>query len=66
MMTGYVKLFNGNKNRGDYTEITYYNETGEQADPEEAVRVCIKEILASGEVVKETWGYCGEPRRKPA
>ena len=66
MMTGYVRLFNGNRNRGDYTEITYYDETGKQVDPEEAVRVRIREILASGEPVKETWGYCGQPRRKPA
>ncbi len=64
-MIGSVKLFNGNKSRGGYTEINYYDETGREVDPEEAVRVRIREVLASGEIVKESWGYCGTVR-KPA
>ena len=64
-MVGYVKLF-GSHNKGDYTEITYYDDTDRQVDPEEASRVRIREILANGAVVKETWGFCGKPKSKPA
>ena len=64
-MTGCVKLFGG-KNRGDYTEITYYDETGNQVDPEEASRIRIREILSNGAVVKETWGFVGKPDKRTA
>ena len=64
-MTGCVKLFGG-KNRSDYTEITYYDETDNQVDPEEASRVRIREILANGAVVKEIWGFVGKSGKRTA
>jgi hypothetical protein len=65
-MIGCVKLFNGNFNRGDYTEITYYDDADRMVDPEEATRVRIREILADGSVIKESWGFCGKVTRKTA
>ena len=66
IMIGCVKLFNSNHNRGDYTEITYYDETDRMIDPQEASRVRIREMLADGSVVKESWGFCGIPVKRPA
>ncbi len=66
MMIGSVKLYNGAKSKGDYTEISYYDETDHLVEPEEASRIRIREILANGEVVKETWGFCGKPMQRPA
>ena len=63
MMIGCVKLFNGNHNRGDYTEITYYDDTDQMVDPEEASRIRIREMLADGTVIKESWGFCGNGRK---
>ncbi|MCR4690643.1 MAG: hypothetical protein K5739_04810 [Lachnospiraceae bacterium] len=65
MMIGCVKLFNGKQSKGDYTEISYYDDADREVAPEEASRVRIREILANGEVVKESWGFCGVVR-KPA
>ena len=65
-MIGCVKLFSGKHNRGDYTEITYYDETDIMVDPQEATRVRIREMLADGTVIKESWGFCGFPVKKPA
>ena len=65
-MIGCVKLFNSRHDRGDYTEITYYDDTDNMVDPEEATRVRIREILISGEIVKESWGFCGKSVKKPA
>ena len=66
MMIGSVKLFNGRQSRGDYTEINYYDEQDRPADPEEAVRIRIREMLSNGTVVKETWGFCGKAGKRPA
>ena len=63
MMIGCVKLFNGNHNRGDYTEITYYDDTDQMVDPEEASRIRIREMMADGTVIKESWGFCGKGRK---
>ena len=63
MMIGCVKLFNGNHNRGDYTEITYYDDADQMVDPEEASRIRIREMLADGTVIKESWGFCGKGRK---
>ena len=65
-MIGCVKLFNGKINRGDYTEITYFDETDQMVDPEEASRIRIREILADGAVVKESWCVCDMAARKTA
>ena len=65
-MIGCVKLFNGKINRGDYTEITYFDETDQMMDPEEASRIRIREILADGAVVKESWCVCDMAARKTA
>ncbi len=66
MMIGCVKLFNGNHNLGDYTEITYYDDTDRMVDPEEATRVRIREMLSDGTVIKESWGFCGKVARRTA
>ena len=63
MMIGCVKLFNGNHNRGDYTEITYYDDTDQMVDPEEASRIRIREMMADGTVIKESWGFRGKGRK---
>lgn len=63
MMIGCVKLFNGNHNRGDYTEITYYDDTDQMVDPEEASKIRIREMMADGTVIKESWGFCGKGRK---
>ena len=63
MMIGCVKLFNGNHNQGDYTEITYYDDADQMVDPEEASRIRIREMLADGTVIKESWGFCGKGRK---
>ncbi|MBR3306577.1 MAG: hypothetical protein IKI75_04900 [Lachnospiraceae bacterium] len=62
-MIGCVKLFNVKHCRGDYTEISYFDDSDREVAPGEASRVRIREILASGEVVKESWGFCGEVRK---
>ncbi len=62
-MLGCVKLFNSVHDRGDYTEITYYNDTDQMVDPEEASRVRIREMLSDGTVIKESWGFCGKVRK---
>ena len=59
-MIGYVKLFGGKCSPGTYTEITYYDEAGKMAEPEEASRIRIREIKTNGEVAKESWGVCKE------
>lgn len=66
VMIGCVKLFNNDHSRGDYTEITYYDETDRMVDPQEAARVRIREMLADGTVVTESWGFCGIPVKRPA
>ena len=63
MMIGCVKLFNGNHNRGDYTEITYYDDADQMVDPEEASGIRIREMLADGTVIKESWGFCKTARK---
>ena len=58
-MIGCVKLFNGIHDRGDYTEIAYYDDADQMVDPGEATRVRIREMLLDGTVIKESWGFCG-------
>ncbi|MBR6256402.1 MAG: hypothetical protein IKR23_03405 [Lachnospiraceae bacterium] len=65
-MVGYVKLFNDRHNRGDYTEISYYDDADRMVDPEEASRIRIREMLSDGAVVKERWSFCGKPVGKGA
>lgn len=65
-MVGYVKLFNYRHNKGDYTEISYYDDADRMVDPEEASRIRIREMMSDGAVVKESWGFCGKPVRKGA
>ena len=48
---------------GDYTEITYYDDTDQMVDPEEASRIRIREMMADGTVIKESWGFCGKGRK---
>lgn len=65
-MIGCVKLFNKDHCRGDYTEITYYDDTDQMVDPEEAGRIRIREMLADGSVIKESWGICERGTKKTA
>ncbi|MBR5421925.1 MAG: hypothetical protein IK115_12345 [Lachnospiraceae bacterium] len=65
-MLGSVKLFCGKNSVADYTEISYYDDEDRLVEPDEASRILIREMLADGTVLKETWGFCGYARKATA
>ena len=43
-------------NGGAYSEIHYFDDTGESVDEAIATKCVIRECAADGTLVKETWG----------
>lgn len=45
-------------NGGDYSEIYYFDEENNIVDEKEASKCVIRECIANGEIINETWGTC--------
>lgn len=43
---------------GDYSEIAYFDNDMRSVEPAMATKCVIRECLADGTVVAETWGSC--------
>lgn len=55
-MAKYQKVNGETPNGGDYSEIYYFDSTGNIVDESEAVRCVIRECTKNGELIAETWG----------
>lgn len=45
-------------NGGDYSEIYYFDKENNSVDETKAEKCVIRECLANGELVRETWAEC--------
>lgn len=54
----YQRIEGKTPNGGEYSEIHYLDSENNPVDEAEAVKCVIRECLANGELVHETWAKC--------
>lgn len=45
---------------GDYSEIYFFDDTGNSVDSKNAKKCVIRECKNDGSLINETWGICNE------
>lgn len=54
-----TKRINGpTPNGGAYSEIYYFNDSGDSVDEKAATKCVIRECTEDGDLIQETWGTC--------
>lgn len=56
-MATYKKIDGRTPGGGAYCEIYFFDEVGNPADEEKAVRFVIRECTETGDLIAETWGF---------
>lgn len=57
-MAKYEKTIEKTPNGGDYSEIYYFDDEGNNVDETIATRCVIRECTKDGELINEIWGNC--------
>lgn len=55
-MATYLRDDNKTPSGGAYSEIYFFDDSGNSADEEEATRCVIRECAANGDLINEIWG----------